>query len=91
MYKDEAKSFAKFLAYQKQFIVANARNYCKIQVNKDTGNFIGIFFALAGLQHAHKSIVKLIRFDRTYTASWFKMNLLIVSSVNANSKTLPLA
>jgi hypothetical protein len=69
MYRDEAKSFAKFLAYQEQFIVANARNYCKIQVNKDTGNFIGIFFALASLRHAYKSMIELIGFDRTYTAS----------------------
>jgi hypothetical protein len=91
MYRDEAKSFAKFPVYQERFIAANAGNYCKIQVNKDTGNFIRIFFALAGLRHAYESMVELIGFDRTYTASQFKINLLIASSVKANGKTLPLA
>jgi hypothetical protein len=69
MYRDEAESFAKFPAYQERFIAADAENYCKIQVNKDTGNFMGIFFALAGLRHTYESMVELIGFDRTYTAS----------------------
>jgi hypothetical protein len=88
MYRDKAKSFAKFPAYRERFIAANAENYCKIQVNKDIGNFMGIFLAPAGLRHAHESMVELIGFDRTYTASRFKMNLLIASGVDANSKTL---
>ena len=69
MYSDEAESFAKFPVYREQFIAADLENYCKIQVNKETRNFIGIFFALAGLRYAHKSMVELIRFNSTYTAS----------------------
>jgi hypothetical protein len=91
MYSDEAESFAKFPAYRERFIAADLENYCKIQVNKETGNFMGIFFAPAGLRHAHKSMVELIGFDGTHTASQFKMNLLIAGGIDANSKTLPLA
>ena len=52
---------------------------------------MGIFFALVGLRHAHESMIGMIGFDGTYTASRFKMNLLIAGGVNANGKTLPLA
>jgi hypothetical protein len=91
MYGDEAESFAKFPAYRERFMAADEGNYCNIQVNKETGSFMGIFFAPAGLRHAHESMVELIGFDGTHTASRFKMNLLIAGGVDANSKTLPLA
>lgn len=91
MYGDESTSFAKFPAYRERFIAADLDNYCKIQVNKETSSFMGIFFAPAGLQHAHESMVELIGFDGTHTASQFKMNLLIAGGVDANGKTLPLA
>jgi hypothetical protein len=49
MYGDEAMSFAKFPAYQEQFIAADPENYCKLVTNQETGRFMGIFFAPIGL------------------------------------------
>lgn len=91
MYSDKAKSFAKFLAYVERFQAADPTNYCKIQVHKEIGHFLSVFFAPSGLQHASKFIQEIIRVDSTYTASQFQMNLLIASSVNANGETIPLA
>jgi hypothetical protein len=69
MYGNKADSFAKFLAYAERFQAADPENYYRIQVHKETGHFIGAFFALAGLRHAHKSLREFIRIDGTYTAS----------------------
>jgi hypothetical protein len=49
LYGDEATSFAEFPTYRERFLAADLDNYCKIQVNEETGNFMGIFFTLAGL------------------------------------------
>jgi hypothetical protein len=91
MYGDEAESFAKFPAYAERFQAANSKNYCKIQVHKETGHLIGAFFAPAGLRHAHKGLCEFIGIDDTHTASRFRMNLLIASGTDANDETLPLA
>lgn len=69
MYSDKANSFVKFLAYAERFIAANLENYCKIKVYKETSHFLGVFFALVGLQHAHKSLQEFIGVDSTYIAS----------------------
>jgi len=91
MYGDEADSFAKFPAFAERFQAANPENYCRIQVHKETGHFMGAYFALAGLQHAHKSLCEFIGINSTHTASQFQMNLLIASRTDANNKTLLLA
>jgi hypothetical protein len=71
--------------------VVDLENYCKLVINQETSSFIGIFFALVGLRHTHESMIEMIGFDGTHTASQFKMNLLIARGVDANSKTLLLA
>ena len=91
MYSDEAKSFAKFLAYVERFQTIDLTNYCKIQIHKEIGYFIGAFFAPSGLRHASKFIREIIGVDGTYIASRFQMNLLIASGVNTNRETIPLA
>ena len=91
MYGDEAESFAKFPAYAERFQAADPTNYCKIQIHKETGHFIGAFFAPGGLRHASKFIREIIGVDGTHTASRFRMNLLIAGGVDANGETIPLA
>jgi len=56
MYGNKAKSFAKFPAYTEHFKAADPTNYCKIQVYRETGYFLGAFFAPNRLQHAAKCI-----------------------------------
>jgi hypothetical protein len=91
MYSDEAESFAKFPAYAERFRAVDLGNYCRIQVHKETSHFIAAFFALASLRYAYESLCEFIRIDGTYTASQFRINLLIASGTNANNETLPLA
>jgi hypothetical protein len=91
MYGDEGASFAKFPAYRERFLAADLENYCRLAVHQETGNFLGIFFAPAGLRHAHESLRDFVGVDGTHTASRFRMNLLIARGVDANGKTLPLA
>jgi hypothetical protein len=69
IYGDEANSFAKFSAYAKRFKAADPTNYCKIQVYKEMGHFLGVFFAPSGLQHASTCIREIIGVDSTHTAS----------------------
>jgi hypothetical protein len=91
MYSDEAESFVKFLAYIERFQAIDPTNYCKIQIHKEIGYFIGAFFAPGGLRHASKFIREIIGVDGTYIASRFRINLLIASGVDANGETIPLA
>jgi hypothetical protein len=91
MYGDEADSFAKFPAYAERFQAADSGNYCRIQVHKETGHFMAAFFALASLRYAYESLREFIGIDGTYTASRFRMNLLIAGGTDANNETLPLA
>jgi hypothetical protein len=91
MYSSEAKSFAKFLALVERFQAANRDNYVTIKKHKETGNFQAAFFALASLRVAYISIRSFIRINGTHTGSRFWIMLLITSSIDANSETLPLA
>jgi MuDR family transposase len=39
MYRDESASFAKFLAYAERFKAVDTDNYCKVAMQKETGQF----------------------------------------------------
>jgi hypothetical protein len=91
MYSDKADSFAKFPAYAERLRAADPTNYCKIQVHKEIGHFLGAFFAPAGLRYASQYIQEIFGVNGTHTASQFRMNLLIASGVDANGETLPMA
>jgi hypothetical protein len=91
MYGDEAKSFAKFPAFEEQYKAVDPHNFSKIAFHKDTSHFQAAFFAPVGLQHASHFIRQIIGVDGTYIGSKFQMTLLIVVGINANDETLPLA
>jgi len=91
MYNSKVESFAKFPALVKRFQAANYNNYVTIKKHKETSNFQAAFFALAILRVAYISIRSFIRINGTHTSPRFWITLLIASSIDANSETLPLA
>jgi hypothetical protein len=91
MYGDESESFAKFPAYAERFKTADSDNYCKVAMQRETGQFQAAFFALASLRHAHKNLIEFMGVDGTHTSSRFRMTLLVACSVDANNETLLLA
>ena len=91
MYRDEANSFSKFLAFVERFQAADLDNYVKIAYHKETGHFQAAFFAPMGLRNAGRFIWSLVGINGTYTSLKFRMTLLIAICIDANNETLPMA
>ena len=91
MYSNKSESFAKFPAYAERFKTADSDNYCKVAMQRETGQFQAAFFALAGLRHTYTNLMEFISVNGTHTSFRFRMTLLVACSVNANNETLLLA